>query len=104
MGLVHRALDDDLELVKSLLDTMHKTGADFTNTFRTLNQIPIPEHERDTRECGNQFLQLLLNQTSDATRIAQKCAPRIPAAYAIRSDPPERHVALTDFLIDLLAR
>ena len=34
--------EGDSELVRALLDTMQKTNADFTNTFRNLNLILIP--------------------------------------------------------------
>ena len=34
--------ETDLKLVEELLDTMHKTGSDFTNTFRALSMFPIP--------------------------------------------------------------
>lgn len=30
------------ELVNSLLETMHSTGADFTNTFRCFSRIELP--------------------------------------------------------------
>ena len=38
-----KKLDD---LVASLLDTMKNTGADFTNTFRVLSDLPFPETEK----------------------------------------------------------
>ncbi|KAJ8307321.1 hypothetical protein KUTeg_015405 [Tegillarca granosa] len=40
-----KELPEDKELVESFLDTMHKTGADFTNCFRCLSRLPYPGSE-----------------------------------------------------------
>ncbi|CAM4476943.1 unnamed protein product [Lepidochelys olivacea] len=37
LGLIHLELEDDDKLVSELLETMHLTGGDFTNTFRLLS-------------------------------------------------------------------
>lgn len=53
----------DRELVANFLDTMHKTSADFTNTFRCLSGLPLPgcaEHEQKKAE----VLQYILSQCS----------------------------------------
>nr|XP_006633308.1 PREDICTED: selenoprotein O [Lepisosteus oculatus] len=42
LGLLRRETPEDEELVTLLLQTMHNTGADFTNTFRSLSQVPSP--------------------------------------------------------------
>ena len=34
--------EEDQELVTDLLQVMHDTGADFTNTFRRLATFPLP--------------------------------------------------------------
>ncbi|CEM31827.1 unnamed protein product [Vitrella brassicaformis CCMP3155] len=41
LGLIRKKLDDDKQLIDSLLDTMHRTGADFTVTFRSLRLVCI---------------------------------------------------------------
>ncbi|VFV33944.1 Hypothetical predicted protein [Lynx pardinus] len=41
LGLVHAELEDDGVLVAKLLETMHLTGADFTNTFHLLSSFPV---------------------------------------------------------------
>ncbi|KAI6646551.1 Selenoprotein O [Oopsacas minuta] len=41
LGLLQE-MEGDLELVNTLLDTMHRTFADFTNTFRNLNLMLVP--------------------------------------------------------------
>ena len=39
LGLISSNNDSDRELIDSLFDTMDKTGADFTNTFRRLSRV-----------------------------------------------------------------
>lgn len=39
LGLIHLELEDDDKLVSELLETMHLTGGDFTNTFRLLSSF-----------------------------------------------------------------
>ena len=34
--------EEDQELITDLLQVMHDTGADFTNTFRRLANFPMP--------------------------------------------------------------
>ena len=34
--------EEDQELITDLLQVMHDTGADFTNTFRRLSNFPMP--------------------------------------------------------------
>uniref|UniRef100_A0A8C6VL69 Selenoprotein O n=1 Tax=Naja naja TaxID=35670 RepID=A0A8C6VL69_NAJNA len=41
LGLIQLQIDEDNKLVLELLETMHITGADFTNTFRLLNSFPV---------------------------------------------------------------
>ncbi|KAM5289221.1 protein adenylyltransferase SelO, mitochondrial [Ctenodactylus gundi] len=41
LGLVQREQEEDGALVARLLETMHLTGADFTNTFYLLSSIPV---------------------------------------------------------------
>ncbi|KAK0145770.1 Selenoprotein O [Merluccius polli] len=42
LGLLRKEEPEDEMLITALLQTMHNTGADFTNTFRSLAQIPCP--------------------------------------------------------------
>jgi uncharacterized protein YdiU (UPF0061 family) len=49
----------DEELIKSFMDTMEKTGADFTNSFRSLNLLSIPglpNHEQSVERLKNKLL------------------------------------------------
>lgn len=41
LGLLKKQLPEDEDLVKSLLETMHQSGADFTNCFRCLSRISV---------------------------------------------------------------
>lgn len=41
LGLLKKQVPEDRGLVESLLETMHKTGADFTNCFRCLSRISV---------------------------------------------------------------
>ena len=43
LGLLHiDEAEEDQELITDLLQVMHDTGADFTNTFRRLAHFPTP--------------------------------------------------------------
>lgn len=67
LGLLRKEEPEDEMLVTDLLHTMHKTGADFTNTFRSLSQIPAGgdrgedegegEDEREVRQATELLLQ-----------------------------------------------
>ncbi|KAM8861849.1 selenoprotein O1 [Synchiropus picturatus] len=50
LGLLKKAEPEDEMLVTELLQIMHNTGADFTNTFRSLSQISCPAEEEDEVE------------------------------------------------------
>ena len=52
------------ELVASLFKTMHETGADFTNTFVVLGNIPYPASTKDFRVEKERALRGLLSQCS----------------------------------------
>lgn len=42
LGLLKKDEPEDELLITDLMQTMHNTGADFTNTFRSLSHIPCP--------------------------------------------------------------
>ncbi|KAM6946262.1 selenoprotein O1 [Aplochiton taeniatus] len=68
LGLLRKEEPEDEMLVTELLQTMHNTGTDFTNTFRCLSGIPSPpvgegEGEGGGEEAGvEQATNLLLEQ------------------------------------------
>ena len=41
-GLLNKELEADKEIYDSFLETLEKTGADFTNCFRCLSALPLP--------------------------------------------------------------
>ncbi|XP_056131752.1 selenoprotein O2 [Lampris incognitus] len=62
LGLLRREEAEDRELVSDLLQLMHNTGADFTNTFRLLGRIPWPEEGDDLRTTVGPAVDLILEQ------------------------------------------
>ncbi|KAJ8002931.1 hypothetical protein DPEC_G00164090 [Dallia pectoralis] len=52
LGLLRKEEPEDEMLITELLQAMHNTGADFTNTFRCLSQIPCPTEGNDEAEEG----------------------------------------------------
>ena len=53
---------------------MNNTAADFTNTFRLLNKIPINSEEPTTKIA----LKYIMGQLAPHTRLLQKWEPRVP--------------------------
>jgi uncharacterized protein YdiU (UPF0061 family) len=47
--LIRTEDDQDGSLVEDFLEAMHITGCDFTNGFRLLNKMPLPQSEEDQR-------------------------------------------------------
>lgn len=63
LGLLKKEEPEDEMLITELLQTMHNTGADFTNTFRSLSQISCPvEGETEGEEDLRATTGLLLEQ------------------------------------------
>ncbi|TRY85223.1 hypothetical protein DNTS_009266 [Danionella cerebrum] len=64
LGLLKKEEPEDEILITQLLQTMHNTGADFTNTFRSLSQISWPKQEKaeDESEVIAQAAKLILHQ------------------------------------------
>lgn len=63
LGLLKKEEPEDEMLITELLQTMHNTGADFTNTFRSLSQILCPvEGEAEGEDLIKQTTGLLLEQ------------------------------------------
>jgi len=77
LGLVLQ-LGGDQELVDSLLSTMQQTGADYTNTMRSLSKIPVPSNEGEIESSDETSLNILLQFTLPVSKLLSKFAPRIP--------------------------
>ncbi|KAL6062432.1 Selenoprotein O [Balamuthia mandrillaris] len=101
LGLLNKDWPGDTELIKSLLDTMHETGADWTNTLRSLARISIPkpsqatkytpkepqeEKEKEAEEVEGEeedqeiedLIQYLYTQMLSASQLKKREAPSIP--------------------------
>ncbi|MBN3322876.1 SELO protein, partial [Atractosteus spatula] len=89
LGLLRRETPEDEELVTLLLQTMHNTGADFTNTFRSLSQVPSPGVP-DSEGAGgpvSRSVELLLAQCASLEELR--------AAHRPTMDPRELAMILT---------
>uniref|UniRef100_A0A8C2WWF8 Selenoprotein O n=1 Tax=Cyclopterus lumpus TaxID=8103 RepID=A0A8C2WWF8_CYCLU len=83
LGLLKKDEPEDEILITELLQSMHNTGADFTNTFRSLSQISCPtegESEGD-EEPVKKATDLLLEQCSSLEELK--------AANKLTMDPRE---------------
>lgn len=86
LGLVDEEKPGDKQLVDSLLQVMADTGADFTNTFRSLLRIRIHEVSQQTEKRTEKaesdledgaLLVYLLTQVESATDIIKRKAPKL---------------------------
>lgn len=82
LGLARTALEEDGALVASLLETMHLTGADFTNTFYLLSACPADEEPQGLARC--------------LAALAAQCASleELRLAYRPRMDPRQLSMML----------
>uniref|UniRef100_A0A670YIC5 Selenoprotein O n=2 Tax=Pseudonaja textilis TaxID=8673 RepID=A0A670YIC5_PSETE len=82
LGLIQLQIDEDHKLVLELLETMHITGADFTNTFRLLSSFPVD------------FDPLNLEEFLD--QISKQCASleELKVAYKPQMDPRQLSMML----------
>eukprot|EP00891_Asterochloris_glomerata_P009836 jgi/Astpho2/9836/Aster-03800 len=72
--------EQDQELVEGLLKTMHETGADFTNTFRKLAEVPMPGASTSgEQQVDNALLDRFVAGLASAEVLAKAAAPRLPA-------------------------
>ncbi|GFS02277.1 selenoprotein O [Elysia marginata] len=63
-----KELSKDGELVQSFLDTMQKTGGDFTNCFRCLSRLPLPSSP-DYEVKRSAVLDYLVSQSSSLAEV-----------------------------------
>jgi len=64
-GLLRKQLNTDKELFETFFNTMENTGADFTNSFRALSLIHLP-NTKDFDQSIQLFLSTILDQCCDA--------------------------------------
>lgn len=77
-GLLKKELPEDKELVERFLSTMEETGADFTNCFRCLSRLPLPNTEGFQSQ-RDQILEYLLTQCATLEEAKKACRPRMDA-------------------------
>ncbi|KAM9816193.1 selenoprotein O1 [Syngnathus typhle] len=77
LGLLNKEEPEDEILITELLQTMHNTGADFTNTFRSLSRISCPsEGESDTEaELVKESVKLLMEQCASLEELKDANKP-----------------------------
>ncbi|XP_034336924.2 protein adenylyltransferase SelO, mitochondrial [Magallana gigas] len=75
-GLINTIEEQDGDLVGSFLDTLHKTGADFTNCFRCLSRLPLPGSP-DFEERLQEVTEYLLSQCSTVEELKKEYRPRM---------------------------
>uniref|UniRef100_A0A8C5Z1T9 Selenoprotein O n=1 Tax=Marmota marmota marmota TaxID=9994 RepID=A0A8C5Z1T9_MARMA len=73
LGLVRVAQDGDGALVARLLETMHQTGADFTNTFSLLSSFPLEPQSPGLAE----FLTTLTSQCASLEELRLAFRPQM---------------------------
>ncbi|KAK3106186.1 hypothetical protein FSP39_014502 [Pinctada imbricata] len=76
LGLLNKQLAEDGKLVESLMDTMHKTGADFTNCFRCLSRVPLPG-ESTFDSSVKEVIEYILSQCATVEEMKLTCKPRM---------------------------
>lgn len=63
LGLLNKTLPEDEKLIENFLATMEATGADFSNCFRSLSRLSLPNNS-DHEASLQAFLQYLLSQSA----------------------------------------
>ncbi|KAM9401986.1 protein adenylyltransferase SelO-1, mitochondrial-like [Salvelinus alpinus] len=105
LGLLRRKEPEDQELVSELLQLMHNTGADFTNTFRLLSGVSCPVAGEGKGATGGPVVDLILEQCvslEELKRFGEKSykdnlelamvlsmAQTNPAMFGLVADRPE---------------
>ncbi|KAM8779441.1 protein adenylyltransferase SelO, mitochondrial [Rhynchonycteris naso] len=73
LGLVRAEREEDAALVAKLLETMHLTGADFTNTFYLLSSFPVGPESLDLAE----FMTTLTEQCASLEELRLAFRPQM---------------------------
>jgi len=78
LGLARTDVEGDEKLVESLLQAMDTTRADWTNTWRNLNRIPVPASDEDLAQVPAEQLELLLSKTASIEELEATACKRQP--------------------------
>lgn len=103
LGLLKKEDPEDEILITQLLQTMHNTGADFTNTFRSLSQISCPtegESEGD-EDLTKKATDLLLEQCASLEELKAANKPTMdPRELAMLLSMAQSNPALFQMISD----
>nr|XP_061813304.1 protein adenylyltransferase SelO-1, mitochondrial-like isoform X1 [Nerophis lumbriciformis] len=103
LGLLKKEEPEDEILITELLQAMHNTGADFTNTFRSLSQISSPsEGENDSEdEVVKQAAKLLMEQCASLEELKAANKPTMdPRELAMLLSLAQSNPALFQMVSD----
>ncbi|XP_033823974.1 selenoprotein O1 isoform X1 [Periophthalmus magnuspinnatus] len=101
LGLIKKEEPEDEMLITELLQTMHNTGADFTNTFRSLSQISCPTEGENEVDVVRQATQLLLEQCASLEELKAANKPTMdPRELAMLLSLAQTNPALFQMISD----
>ncbi|KAF1387095.1 hypothetical protein PFLUV_G00101710 [Perca fluviatilis] len=103
LGLLKKDEPEDEILITELLQTMHNTGADFTNTFRSLSQISCPTEgqSEEEDELVKKATDLLLEQCASSEELKAANKPTMdPRELAMLLSMAQSNPALFQMISD----
>ncbi|KAF5897516.1 selenoprotein O [Clarias magur] len=101
LGLLRKEEPEDEILITNLMQTMHNTGADFTNTFRCLSQIPCPAEGETAEDRVKQATELLLQQCASLEELKDASKPSMdPREFSMLLSLAQSNPALFSMLSD----
>ncbi|KAA8590637.1 hypothetical protein FQN60_014571 [Etheostoma spectabile] len=103
LGLLKKDEPEDEILITELLQTMHNTGADFTNTFRSLSQISCPTEGQSEGEdeLVKKATDLLLEQCASSEELKAANKPTMdPRELAMLLSMAQSNPALFQMISD----
>lgn len=101
LGLLKKEEPEDEILITELLQTMHNTGADFTNTFRCLSQISCPNEGDNEEDVLRQATQLMLEQCASLEELKAANKPTMdPRELAMLLSLAQTNPALFQMISD----
>eukprot|EP01112_Ceratiomyxa_fruticulosa_P016084 TRINITY_DN4826_c0_g1_i1.p2 TRINITY_DN4826_c0_g1~~TRINITY_DN4826_c0_g1_i1.p2 ORF type:complete len:631 (-),score=124.81 TRINITY_DN4826_c0_g1_i1:219-2111(-) len=92
--------EEDVDLIRSLLETMDKTGTDFNNTFRNLKLFTLRSSDSEPVR-DEDFLDFILTQTCSAQALIERMEkPKVPLRQlymllSIAKQSPQLFMSLT---------
>lgn len=75
LGLVRVRSAGDGPLIAALLDTLHRTGADFTNAFRLLAAVPLPRPDAPCPAPSPALVEAFASQCASLADVTEASKP-----------------------------